>query len=105
MNLNKLGFEKKRTDDLIAGGTAGALANLVVAPIDAIADSRRAGTFLGHKLMSKTIPAQIKEMYYIGGPKGFFSGAGVKMLKVAPASALSFALYGITKDILQRKNK
>jgi hypothetical protein len=112
MTLIKLGFEEKTRDrlkDLTAGGIAGAASNLAVAPIDTIADTQRTWRTISsatkaERAASKSALQTAKQIYQQSGIKGFYTGSPTKMLKIAPASALSFMLYGLTKDILRQKN-
>lgn len=112
MELFKLGFTKNTDDkvkDLIAGATAGALSNLAVAPIDTVADTQRnwrtlsSSTKAERKASSSAIQTA-KMVFKERGIKGFYGGAGTKVLKVAPATALSFMLYGMAKKTLDKRD-
>ncbi len=121
MELHKLGFtshkeRKVRPDaDLMAGALAGAISSLSVAPIDRTADAKSLGKFLGKDLTPqdrKSTINLIKKMYQIGkaekggslgGFRGFYEGAGVKALKLAPATAISFVAYEQLKKRLNKK--
>ena len=117
MNLIKLGFDKERVKDLVAGAGAGAAATFAVAPLDAIKDTQKQYQNLNRINKAKGIPALhpesmgkvTKELWHSGkGISGkainFYRGTGTSMLKIAPAVALQFMIYGLLKEKLQRKN-
>jgi hypothetical protein len=112
MILVKLGFKDKtqeRMKDLVAGAAAGALSNLAVAPIDTVADTQRTWRTISsatkaERAASGSAIQTAKQIYNQSGVKGFYSGSPTKMLKLAPAGALSFMLYGLTKDLLSKQN-
>jgi len=110
-SLLKLGFTedtKDRLKDLTAGAVAGAVSNLAVAPIDTVADTQRNWRTLSsatkaERAASKSALETAKLIYKERGMGGFYGGAGTKVLKVAPATALSFMLYGLAKKTLDKQ--
>jgi Mitochondrial carrier protein len=121
MELYKLGFKQKSKQhvkpkaELLAGALAGAISSLAVAPIDRTADVRSLGRFLGQDIPTSirtSTPKLLKEMYRIGkkekigplgGIRGFYEGAGIKALKLAPATAISFLTYEALKKQFNKK--
>ena len=113
MNLTKLGFDKDRLKDLAAGAGAGAVATFAVAPLDAVKDTQKQYQNINRTTFTKhptTMTGVAKELWHSGkGFKGkasnFYRGTGTSILKIAPATALQFMLYGLLKDKLGSKNK
>ena len=125
MNLIKLGFNRDRAKDLVAGAGAGAAATFAVAPLDAIKDTQKQYQNLNRISKARFEAGEIpitkvtkhpealrrvaKELWTSGkGVKGkainFYRGTGTSILKIAPAAALQFMIYGLLKEKLQRKN-
>lgn len=126
MTLTKLGFEKRRLEDLTAGAAAGAIASLVVAPIDAVKDTMKMNQTANRNALAAIDAGKMPASSFHAAPvkvlsvakdiwkrekgiknkfMGFYRGAGTSILKIAPAAALQFMLYGLGKEILERKNK
>jgi Mitochondrial carrier protein len=114
MSLIKLGFkDKSKRDtlqDLAAGGIAGAVSSFAVAPLDTVADTMRqwrtgSSSSASERAASKSAISVAKKIYKEHGIPGLYTGSTTKMLKIAPASAISFGLYGLAKSKLQRENK
>jgi hypothetical protein len=90
---------KDTIKDLGAGAVAGAVSSLVVAPIDTVADAMKPGsTYVGQS--AKDV---IRSIYKSHGLKGFYKGMGVKLLKIAPAQALAFAIYKSLRNDSRKK--
>lgn len=102
---------KDNLKDLGAGAIAGAASSLIVAPIDRVSDAKATGGFLGtsfSRAAKHNTFKQIKEIinisrkHYEGKAfpaiRGFYTGAGVKALKLAPATAISFLLFQLLKS-------
>ena len=117
MTLTKLGFDKERLKDLAAGAGAGAAATFAVAPLDAIKDTQKQYQNLNRINLAKgkasTHPMSMsgvaKELWTSGKDfkskaSNFYRGTGTAVLKIAPAAALQFMIYGLLKEKLQRKN-
>ena len=114
---NKFGLNNKQRD-FLAGTAAGAGATAVFYPLDAIVTSQQSGTWskksrvspearlrkgrnnnpkmkgLKHDLQKMSLPKKVKRLY---------KGVGLKLLKNAPTSGLTLALFGITQRYLQGK--
>jgi len=118
--------KKKALKDLIAGGIAGGIANLAVAPIDAIKDTMRNNRTNNRNALTeiaagkKTIesfheapikPIAVAKDIWRGGKglknkvQGFYSGAGTSIAKIVPASALSYMLYELTQAQLNKEKQ
>ena len=86
-NIEKLG----KSDNLIAGGLAGALACTITYPLDVIRKRRQTQLlrdftkkFDYHKL--------VFYIYQKQGINGFYTGLGICILKIVPLSSLSFMI-------------
>ena len=105
--IDKLAKERTRrevVEDLGAGAAAGVAATLATFPIDVVSDAQKPGNAIYDGWKAKDIA---KDIYKTRGLKGFFKGSPMKVLKIAPASAISFAAYeGISKELKKhRANK
>ena len=129
MNIIKLGFDdkdkqegKRKVLNLAAGGLAGAISNVAVAPIDTIKDVQRQNKSVNRNEMKdwealaakdpSAVKPRIKpesfnavakdiwshEVGMKNKLKSFYAGTGAGVAKVAPAMAISFLAYDTLKD-------
>jgi hypothetical protein len=130
MTLTKLGFDreptKRRMHDLLAGAAAGVIGNFAVAPIDAIKDTMKMNQTANRNALTAIDAGKMPAASFHAAPikmmevakdiwtrekglknkaMGFYRGSGTSALKIAPAAALQFMLYGLGKEILERKDK
>lgn len=105
--------KKEIARDLAAGAGAGLVASYATYPIDTISNIKQYNPGLStgaivKKLYAegktlaqegkifpriKTVSNVFKRYPSLGGASHFYGGAGIKIFKVAPYTALSFALY------------
>ena len=104
---NMFGMTNKQRD-FVAGTVAGAGATAAFYPLDAIVTSQQSGTWskkvktpkgikmkgFKHDLKKMTVPKKLGRLY---------RGAGLKLLKNAPTSGLTLALFGMTQRWLEGK--
>jgi hypothetical protein len=132
MELLKLGFNekdkregKKKVLGLVAGGVAGAISNLAVAPIDTIKDTQKSNQVTNRNELkdweiSKTGPQPTPKPTGMGEVakdiwthektlpkkvKAFYRGSSAGVLKVAPAMAISFLAYDTLKEKIDKHYK
>ena len=112
--LEKTSAAKDNNQDmlhkLISGAGAGAGATSIIYPLDNIADIQKAwhnSANARHAHIGKSFVATAKELYRTKGIKhGIYQGMGPKILKVAPAMALTFYLQGaISKGLNKTSEK
>jgi solute carrier family 25 phosphate transporter 23/24/25/41 len=82
---------------LFSGGAAGAVSRTVTAPIDRIKVTLQAATGRSPGIMST-----VRQVATAEGPRAFFRGNGVNVLKVAPETATKFIAFDVLKKMIAR---
>lgn len=105
---------KQTANKLFAGAAAGVGATAAIYPLDYVGDVQKSwrtaakgvGEVERQRALSKSFVSTAKEIYqHHGGVKGFYAGAGSKLVKVAPAMALTFALNDVISKKLDHTEK
>ena len=108
-STNKFGLTNKQRD-FLAGTVAGAGATAAFYPLDAIVTSQQSGTWSkkyknkAGVIKMKGLKHDLKKMNVPGKIKRLNRGIGLKLIKNAPTSGLTLALFGVAQRYLQGKN-
>lgn len=86
----------KSSSGLLAGIIGGTSAVLVNNPIDAIK------TYKQSKYENETFINIAKRIYTKKGPLGFYNGATLRIMRVAPLHGLTFFMYDFLNNMLQK---
>lgn len=92
------GEHKKPLKDVAIGAAAGTAATLGTMPLEIIQIQQATGPLKGKPFLEVA-----RHILKNEGIKGFYSGTGTKLLKVAPTTALTFATYEFLKSKLKDK--
>jgi hypothetical protein len=94
--FEKLAKEKGKTyKDALTGAAAGTTATLATMPLEIIQIQQSTGPLKGKSFLNVA-----KNIYAKEGIRGFYTGTGTKLLKVAPTTAITFAAYELLKSHL-----
>jgi hypothetical protein len=88
--------EKKSHDtwkDLVAGAGAGLVSTTMTMPLENLQINQATRK-------KQPVMDIVKSMYKAEGPAAFYKGIGIKLLKVAPTMALTFATYPLIKKMI-----
>jgi len=91
---------KKALKDIGLGAVAGTVATLATMPLELIQIQQATG-----KMKGKPFLTVAKHILRNEGFKGFYSGTGTKLLKVAPTTAITFATYEFLKNQFDKNRK
>ena len=80
-----------KTKDFLAGTIAGAGATAAFYPIDAVVTAKESGTY-------KKLKTDVKKQ----GIRRLYRGMGVKLMKNAPTSGLTLAIYGAARRFFDK---
>lgn len=96
--FEKIAAEKRKTfKDALTGAAAGSAATLATMPLEIIQIQQSTGPLKGKSFMNVA-----KRIYAKEGLRGFYTGTGTKLLKVAPTTAITFAAYELLKSQLNK---
>lgn len=79
--------------EAVCGFVAGTVSKVVTFPLDTIRKRMQINR-------PKRAVAMLREHWHIHGVRGFYSGFGISIMKTAPTSALSMAIYEYTLGVI-----